>query len=207
MGFYERRIFPFLLHHVMDNPASESLRRIVLAEATGDVLEIGFGTGLSLQSYPDGIRSVNGIDPGLRLQRYGQSHNISAPEAPERFGFEVASAEALPFADAVFDCVVSMWTLCSVPDLARSLAEVRRVLRPSGAFFFIEHGLSRSRLAQRWQRAATPVWRIAAGGCHLDRPIADAIRATGFSTVDLGYFTAQARGMVGDSTVIGRATK
>ncbi len=203
MGYIADRIFPAVLHRVMDNPETEALRRTVLADATGEILEIGFGTGLSLPCYPEGAGRIYGIDPDLRLQRYGRPR---LREAVPAFSFMVASAEALPFSGGIFDCVVSEWSLCSIPDLPKALREVRRVLRPSGSFFFVEHGLSPHSLVRGWQHAVTPAWRRVAGGCHLDRVIGDSIRDAGFSVVDLQYFASRVVVRTGSCTVMGRAT-
>ena len=100
-----------------------------------------------------------------------------------------ASAEALPFPDGGFDCVVSTWTLCSIPDVEGALGEIRRVLKPDGDLLFIEHGLAEDEGVRRWQHRLTPLWRRCAGGCHLDRPIRALIAGAGFEigTLETGH--------------------
>jgi SAM-dependent methyltransferase len=94
-------------------------------------------------------------------------------------------AEALPFEDKSFDTVVCTFTLCSVHTPAAALAEARRVLRPSGALLFCEHGLSPDPGVAKWQRRIEPIWKRIAGGCHLTRPVAGAIAAAGFRLQDV----------------------
>jgi ubiquinone/menaquinone biosynthesis C-methylase UbiE len=103
--------------------------------------------------------------------------------------FAHASAERLPFADAAFDTAVMTWTLCSIPDADRALAEVRRVLRPAGTLLFIEHGRAPDARVRAWQDRLTPAWRPISGGCHLNRPIARLVTAAGFRLVEMdeGY--------------------
>ena len=100
-----------------------------------------------------------------------------------------ASAEHLPFADAVFDTIVMTWTLCSIASPLAALMEMRRVLKPGGDLFFVEHGLSPELRIARWQHWLTPCWKRIGGGCHLDRKMDDLIRAAGFqiNAVETGY--------------------
>ena len=100
-----------------------------------------------------------------------------------------ASAQHVPFADAVFDTIVMTWTLCSIPNPIAALAETRRVLKPGGRLLFVEHGLSPEIRIARWQHRLTPYWKRVGGGCHLDRKVDDLIRAAGFQVdaVETGY--------------------
>ncbi len=165
-----------LLDLVMAHPRLERLRRRVLGQLPGRVLELGVGTGRNLPLHR-GAALVIGLDP----DRY---HLARARRRAVRAAVPVVlvagSAEALPFADASLDGAVSTWCLCSIPDLPRALAEVRRVLRPGAPWWFVEHGLCPDPAVARWQRRLGPVWRRISGGCHLDRPIAGALEAAGF---------------------------
>ena len=96
-----------------------------------------------------------------------------------------ASAEQLPFADAIFDTIIMTWTLCSVPNPVAALIEMRRVLMPGGKLVFVEHRLSPESRVARWQHRLTPCWKRIAGGCHLDRKMDDLIRAAGFRLSDI----------------------
>lgn len=186
MGLWQRRIFPVLLDRVMQNRRLTELRRRIAGEARGCVLEIGIGSGLNLPFYGRSVEHLTGIDPSPELL-------ARAAERARWVGFPVrlltGSAEELPLADRSVDCVVSSWTLCSIPDVRRALAEIVRVLRPGGAFLFVEHGLApdpRVACAQRW---LTPFWRRIAGGCHLDRPVPELLAESGLQLqeVESGY--------------------
>lgn len=184
MGFYDRHILPRVLQCSCGAPMVMELRRLVVPQARGEVLEIGCGGGLNIELYrPGQVRRVTGIDPAPpMLDR--------ARQAVERAAVPVelieAAAEALPFPDASFDTVVTTFTLCSVRDHGASLAEARRVLRPEGRLIFAEHGLAPETSVQRWQRRIEPVWKRLAGGCHLSRPVRSAIAATGFELTSGG---------------------
>ena len=91
-----------------------------------------------------------------------------------------SSAEAIPLADESVDTLVTTWTLCSIPDVARALSEMRRVLKPTGRLLFVEHGRANDPNVLRWQDRLTPLWRRIAGGCHLNRAIGQLIEDAGF---------------------------
>lgn len=166
MGFYARVVFPRLCDWALARPAVARERQTLLAHARGEVLEIGFGTGLNLPHYPPAVRRLVALDPnpGMHaLARRHAKHTSLAVEHIEQRG------EALPFGDATFDCVVSTFTLCSVADVATTLAEAARVLRPGGRFLVLEHGLSPDASVARWQRRLNGLEQRLADGCRLDR--------------------------------------
>lgn len=152
------------------------LRRKLLAHASGRVLEIGVGTGLSLPLYPpvDELVAVDPSEPMLRRARR------RAAEAGHDVAFVEAPAEQLPFEDDSFDTVVSMVVLCTVRDQRRALQEVRRVLRPNGQFLFSEHVRSEDPRQARWQDRLEGIWGVVANGCHPNRRTLGAIREAGF---------------------------
>jgi len=170
------RLATLLLDLVMGHPALARLRARTLAEARGLVLELGCGTGRNFAFYR-GPATVLAIDPdrGHLGVAKARAAVAAVPVAPI-----AASAEALPFADSSLDAAVSTWCLCSIPDLDRALGEVRRVLKPGAPWWFVEHGLCPDPRVARWQRRLTPLWRRLAGGCHLDRPIAERLARAGF---------------------------
>jgi len=100
-----------------------------------------------------------------------------------------SSAEAIPLADESVDTLVTTWTLCSIPDVARALSEMRRVIKPAGRLLFVEHGRANDPNVLRWQDRLTPIWRRIAGGCHLNRAIGQLIEDAGFriERMDAGY--------------------
>ena len=160
----------------------DEIRREALAGVAGEVLEIGFGTGLNLPHYPEGVSALSAVDANPGMARLARTRVRAAP-FPVRL--ETVAAENLPFDDARFDVVVSTWTLCSIARPERALAEIRRVLRPGGRFVFVEHGLHGDRAVARWQRWLTPLQRRVADGCHLDRDIAALVADSGLEIVHL----------------------
>jgi SAM-dependent methyltransferase len=183
MNAYIRTIFPHLMDVALATPEITRLRRALLADVRGDILEIGFGTGLNLPCYPAHVRRLTTVD--VQRQALAEPRLAASPIAVEQ---HTLSAEGLPFEAARFDSVVSTWTLCSIPNAVRALGEVRRVLRPGGRFFFLEHGLSPERSVQLWQHMLTPVYRLAACGCHLNREIAALIERGGLRFLSLERF-------------------
>ncbi|MBI4361695.1 MAG: class I SAM-dependent methyltransferase [Euryarchaeota archaeon] len=165
MAANERRVF-------------SRLRPWVLEGISGDVLEIGAGTGAGLPHYPRGARLVAAEpDPYMLQQARERARALGRPVE-----FHPAGAEELPFPDGSFDSVVGTLVLCTIPDPAQALGEVRRVLRPGGAYRFIEHVRH-----EDWRGALedglTPIWRVVSAGCHLNRRSGEAIRGAGFKAV------------------------
>jgi ubiquinone/menaquinone biosynthesis C-methylase UbiE len=177
MGIYQTRLLPWLIDLVMRRRELLIYRQEALSEARGDVLEIGVGSGLNLPIYGKGVIRFCGLDPSAELLGLARDR---ARDLPFSALLVRASAEALPIADRSIDAVVTTWTLCSIPDVTRALREARRVLRADGRLFFVEHGLAPESRIERWQHVLTPLWRRVAGGCHLDRNMAQLIRAAGF---------------------------
>src|SRR3954452_1779725 len=177
MGFYSRLIFPRLCDWVMDDPRMAKLRSEALSDVGGEVLEIGFGTGLNLPHYPEHVRRITTVDPNPGMNRIAQRRIAeSGIEVDQR----TLSGEALPFEDETFDSVVCTWTLCSIPDVRRALSEVYRVLKPGGRFVFLEHGLSEDTGVRRWQRWLNPIQRRLADGCRLDLDVEAVVRGQPF---------------------------
>ena len=185
MSFYSERVLPRLVHMSMQQETFEPYRRRVVGQARGKVLEVGVGSGLNLPFY-DGATHVIGLDPSTKL--LSMAH-VAAGGIGKSIELVEGVAEAIPLPDQSVDTIVSTWTLCSIPDVARALGEMRRVLRSEGHLLFVEHGRSPERRVMRWQDRLTPVWKRFAGGCHLNRPIAELIREAGFQVTQLetGY--------------------
>ncbi len=168
MEFYRQTILPRLLDWSMSQPLFTQYRREVLAQVRGEVLEIGFGSGLNLPHYPDRIAHLTTIDANPGANRLAQSRLRASSITVDN---RVLNGEQLPMADGSFDSVVSTWTLCSIQRVEQALREIYRVLKPGGQFFFIEHGLSPEPAVQVWQHRLTPIQKRLVDGCHLDRPI------------------------------------
>lgn len=179
MGFWSHRVFPRLCHKALSAERFATQRRELLAPARGRVLEIGVGSGLNLPHYPVEVARVDGVDPNPGMHELAE-RLLGAGEARPGLAVELhqAVAEELPFTDASFDCAVSTWTLCSVDDVGRVLAEIDRVLVPGGRLLYLEHGLAPDPRVARWQRWLTPFQRRFADGCHIDRDFAALLSAS-----------------------------
>ena len=186
MGLYSNLIFPYCIDLTMSGSELSEYRQQLLADVSGDVLEIGFGTGLNLPYYPAEINKITTIDPNPGMGRLARSRIEASPIAVE---YKVLNGESIPMADASFDSVVCTWTLCSIPAVEKAIAEVYRLLKPEGKFFFIEHGLSREDNIKAWQNRLTPIQKVVADGCHLNRQI-DAIVKSKFVNVTIEQFYA-----------------
>jgi ubiquinone/menaquinone biosynthesis C-methylase UbiE len=176
MSFYQERILPHLIQMSMKQEHFEPYRRRAVSAARGRILEIGVGSGLNLPLYEPGTQVV-GLDPSTKLLSMAREATADRAQSIELIE---GSAESLPLPDHEFDTVVTTWTMCSVANLPRALAEVRRVLKANGKLVFAEHGRAPEASVVRWQNALTPVWKRIGGGCHLNRPIAQMIAAAGF---------------------------
>ena len=182
MGFYQRWILPHLIDLAMGADRLHAYRRRTIAAVSGLVLEIGAGSGLNLPLYGSAVDHVCAIDPSGELLGFARNRTV---DVPVPVSLVRGSAEQMPFASAVFDAIVTTWTLCSIPNPAAALIEMRRVLKPGGNLAFVEHGLSPESRVALWQHRLTPCWKRIAGGCHLDRKIDDLIRAAGFRLSDV----------------------
>jgi ubiquinone/menaquinone biosynthesis C-methylase UbiE len=177
MSLYQRYVLPHLVHLAMRQEALLPFRRRVIGAAEGRVLEVGIGSGLNLPLYGPRVRAVVGLEPSPELLRMARDRAVTAQVAVELLE---ASAEAIPLDDASIDTAVTTWTLCTIPDAPRALAELRRVLKPGGALLFVEHGRAPEPGVAQWQDRLDPLWWRVAGGCHLNRKIDDLISGSGF---------------------------
>lgn len=185
MGVYSRFVFPRLMDWGLSRAFLAPYRRETLAGVEGEVLEIGFGTGLNLPHYPPGVKRLAAAEPNggmLSLAR----RRLAASGIPVEF-FPL-KGEVLPMPAETFDAVVSTWTLCSVGDVGAVLGEARRVLRPGGRLFFLEHGASTDARIRAWQDRLTPVQKVIGDGCHLNREIRGLIEGGGFEFSSLREF-------------------
>ncbi|MEM8502334.1 MAG: class I SAM-dependent methyltransferase [Cyanobacteria bacterium P01_D01_bin.1] len=186
MGLYSRVVFPRLLELSMSSESMTSYRQQLLAEVSGDVLEIGFGTGLNLPHYSVAVSSLTTVEPNQGMGAIAQKR-IDA--SPIEVNTTLLNGENLSLLDESFDNIVCTWTLCSIPNVKKALSEAYRVLKPGGKFFFIEHGLSNEPTIQTWQNRLTPIQRIVADGCHINRKI-DELVANVFDEVTVEEFYA-----------------
>lgn len=192
MGLWGTHVVPRLANRLLDTATARQVRAQACAGLAGEVLEVGFGSGLNVPHYPAAVSRVAAVEPsdvgwGLAAQRVAAS-----PVPVERAGLD---GQALPFPDDSFDAALSTWTLCTIPDATAALREVRRVLRPGGTLHFAEHGRAPDPAVHRWQRRLDPVQSRLGGGCHLSRPVDELLAAAGFAVerLDRRYLDGEPR--------------
>ena len=164
------------------------IRARVAASLVGDVLEVGFGSGLNVPHYPRAVTGVRAVDPAIVGRRLAADRVATSPVPVEYVGLD---GQSLPAESASVEHVLTTWTLCSIPDVDRALSEIHRVLRPGGRFHFVEHGHSPDRKVAVWQNRLTPLQRRVAGGCHLNRPIDQLVLNSGLELIRLDNYYAK----------------
>lgn len=181
--FYERFVLPRAVDFTCGRRQQLRQRQGVVPAAAGIVLEVGFGTGLNLAFYdPDRVDRLLALEPGDGMWTLARRRIAASAVPVERLA---ESAERMPLEARSVDCVVVTYTLCTVPDAASAIAEMRRVLRPGGRLLFCEHGAAPEERVRRWQRRLDPLWGLVSGGCHLGRPVPDLLQCGGFRVVAL----------------------
>ena len=186
MGFYSKHILPHLIDLAMRNTETARVRAEWVPEASGDVLEIGVGSGLNLPLYTSNVRRVYAVDPSRELQVMAGKR--SAGLALKIEFISQSAEEPIPIPDQSIDTVVMTWTLCSIANPTKALEQMKRVLRPSGRLLFIEHGRSPNPRVAAWQDRLTPAWKRIGGGCHLNRNVGELLSEGGFRVSSLKNF-------------------
>jgi ubiquinone/menaquinone biosynthesis C-methylase UbiE len=176
---------PRIINVVMGTKGFAKLRERTVRDLSGEVLEVGFGSGLNVPHYPDTVTKVYAVDPSEVGRRLAAKRVAESPVPIESIGLD---GEHLPLPDCSVDAVLMTWTLCTIPHPDQALREIARVLRPGGRLHFIEHGHSPDANVERWQRRLNPIQQRIAGGCHLDRQIDDLIADAGFEFEHLKSF-------------------
>ena len=198
MSLYRDHVLPRVINRVCATKLSDRLRERACAPLTGRVVEIGFGSGLNVPHYPAAVTRVDAVDPS-EVAWHLASDRVAAAAVPVTWTGR--DAQYLPYDDSTFEAALSTWTMCTVPDPRRALAEIRRVLEPGGRLCFVEHGLAPDANVQRWQHRLDPLQQRLAGGCHLTRQIAPLLLDSGFDLVEVDAFYEP-----GAPRVVGAAT-
>ncbi|MGQ0433792.1 MAG: class I SAM-dependent methyltransferase [Microthrixaceae bacterium] len=185
MGIYAEQVLPRIINVACGMKANRALRARACAGLHGQVVEIGFGSGHNVPYYPAAVTGVAGIEPaalGWKLAR----KRLDASRVPvERTGLD---GQSLPLADDSCDTALSTWTMCTIPNIAAALQELRRVLKPGGTLHFVEHGLAPDAKVQRMQHRLEPMQKRLFGGCHLTREIPHLLTDAGFTIVEADEF-------------------
>ena len=192
-ALWDRHVVPRLIRCACSQPGIMDLRRVIVPQAAGAVFELGCGGGINQPLYDRAaVTRFAGVDPSPALMADARA---MAQGWPCPVDLRQAGGEAIPFDDAVFDTVVTTYTVCSVHDPARVLGELRRILKPGGQLLFLEHGLAPDAGVARWQRRIEPLWRPLMGGCHLTRAVGAALPAAGFAIdrIERGYLPGAPR--------------
>jgi len=182
MGFYANQVVPRFIDLAMSRGELTPIRARVAAPLEGDVLEVGFGSGLNVPHYPRAVTRVQAVDPATLGRRLAAKRVASSSVPVEYVDLD---GQAMSVKSASVDHVLTTWTLCSIPDVDSALSEIFRVLRPGGSFHFVEHGRSPDDKVASWQDRLTPFQQRLAGGCHLNRPIDQLVRNSGLELIRL----------------------
>lgn len=180
MGFYREQVVPRLVDRMCGARGMRHWRADVTEGLTGRVVEIGFGSGLNVDLYPSTVDLVLAVEPAALARRLSEKRVARSQVPVEHVGLD---GQALALDDDSCDAALSTFTLCTIPDVGRALAELHRVLRPGGQLHFLEHGLSPDPAVAVWQRRLEPWQRRLADGCHLTRRPVALIEAAGFTVV------------------------
>lgn len=204
MGFYREQVLPRAQDVLMGRKSFLEIRSRVCEGLAGDVVEVGFGTGLNAPYYPSQVTKIYAVEPS-RVCMHIAEPRIARSAAPvEPAGL---TGEHLDLPSEQFDTALSTWTLCTIPDVANALAELRRVLKPGGKFHFVEHGHAPDPNIARWQQRIEPIWKPIGGGCHLTRRIPELIADAGFTIDALDTYYVQGEPKPFSYTFEGRAHK
>jgi len=185
MGLYRDHVLPRLVNATCGIAAMEPHRRRVCAGLHGEVVEIGFGSGLNAPFYPATVARVRAVEPADLAWRLAADRVAASVVPVERAGLD---GQRLPLADDAVDSALVTWSLCTIPDPVAALTEVRRVLRPGGTLHFLEHGLAPDADVRTWQRRLEPIQKRVAGGCHLTRDVVAMVEAAELSVREVEHF-------------------
>jgi ubiquinone/menaquinone biosynthesis C-methylase UbiE len=178
MSFYDERVLPHVINFACSTKPVRKQREKIVPLAEGDVLEIGFGSGLNLPYYDaQKVRKIWGLEPSEGMRRKAQPMVDASSLDVE---FIDLPGESIPLEDDSVDTVLVTYALCTIPDAITALEGMRRVLKPGGSLLFCEHGIAPDEGVRRWQHRLNPAWGRIAGGCNMNRDIPELITQAGF---------------------------
>jgi ubiquinone/menaquinone biosynthesis C-methylase UbiE len=173
----------------------DEMRPDTVGRTEGEVLEVGFGTGRNLRLYPAAVKSVTGLDPMVTEGVPAVDERVARAPFPV-IRTALPADGGLPFDAGRFDCVLTTWTLCSIPDAGAALREMHRVLKPGGRYLFIEHGKAQRESTARWQDRLDPLWARLTDGCHINRSVDRIVANAGFELTSLDRFRGKGPGLI-----------
>lgn len=185
MSFYRRHILPRLVDRTCGVRLIDPLRRRVCSGLHGEVVEVGFGTGLNVSHYPTAVSRVSGVEPEPLCWQLARTRLDTSAITVVTAGLD---GQRLDLPDDAFDCALSTFTMCTIPDIDAALSEIRRVLKPGGTLAFLEHGRAPDEDVRVWQRRLEPIQKRVAGGCHLTRDTRALVDDAGFAVTDSEVF-------------------
>lgn len=203
-GFYQDHVLPRIQDRVMDSKVIRDTRARVCAGLSGEVVEVGFGTGLNAVYYPAEVVKVSAVEPSSVCMRIARPRIAATSVKVELAGL---TGESLDLGSDELDGALSTWTLCTIPDVSTALSEILRVLKPGGQFHFVEHGHAPEHGVAGWQTRIEPLWKRVAGGCHLTRRITELIEEAGFQIEFLDTYYTKGEPKMFGYTYEGIATK
>jgi ubiquinone/menaquinone biosynthesis C-methylase UbiE len=182
MGFYQDQVVPRITDITLSSREFTPVRQRVASGLAGEILEVGFGSGLNVPYYPPEVKRVRAVDPATAGRKLAAKRLAASPVPVEFVGLD---GQALPLESGNVDHVLITWTMCTIPEVETALREMHRVLRPGGELHFAEHGRSPDPGVARWQDRLTPLQRLIFAGCHLNRPIDRLVTEAGFRMTQL----------------------
>lgn len=185
MGLYSKYIFPKIIESLLSRPSVMKQRKDILSHVKGDILEIGFGTGLNLSCYPSFVKEITVIDTNEGMNALA---NKRIETTQIKVNFSLLNAESLPFGDETFDTVVSTFTFCSIENINAAMKEFYRVLKPNGQLIFLEHGLSPNKKISFIQNHINPFYKLFSEGCSINLNIKSIVEENGFVINKLEQF-------------------
>lgn len=202
MNYYQKEFFPKLTEVFLNNKIFNKERKNILSKVSGNVLEVGFGSGLNLNFYPKTVDSLVAIDPSKTALSLSEKRKAIA-----KFPINLlcGTCESASLSPESFDYIVTTWVLCMVEDPESTLRCMRKLLKPNGKYLFLEHGYSNNKFTRKMQNYWNPFHNRLFGGCNINRPIDTLVENAGFKILELKRFNLFGIGLV-FSTYQGSAT-